>query len=171
MWPTESCPRPWWPISVRNLPFHSPSSPTTLSPFPSTNSCLCILSGFYVCLAYSPQFKASHKAGWLDLRWGKQKDAKASEINTFKSSFFLFRKELIFFLSKTLRTHSHFVPKSSLLPSHHTYVSWEMGTKTPFLMLLGTPYCSPSLQNGLQTQLFSMCFQALLLRGASPHTH
>lgn len=38
------------------------------------------------------------KAGWVDLWWGKEKDAKTSENNPFKFSFFLFRNELITFL-------------------------------------------------------------------------
>lgn len=38
-------------------------------------------------------------------------------------------------------------------------------------MLLGTQDCSLSLQNGLENQSFSTCFQALFLRHTPPRTH
>lgn len=93
-----SCPHPRWPVFVENLLFHSPLWGATLSPFPRTTpnfhtELILFLSGLF------PPFRTSHKGGWLDLEWGKEKDAKTSEKNPFKSSFFLFRKQLIIHLS------------------------------------------------------------------------
>lgn len=98
MWPGESCPHPWWAISATNLIFHSPVASATLDPFSGTMPPCHTECCFYFLLAYSLPFKASHKTCWLDPRRGKKKDTKISENNHFKSSFFLFRKELISFL-------------------------------------------------------------------------